>query len=673
MKKIFMTAFCLGLLGSSAYATDYTDVIDLDLIETAADLEGITLVNYDDNEYRSTWDLPIDEALTDSGIKYRVSLIQKKQNAFTFKYGGSVTDTENTSGLFVKQIKVTYVDDDYNNSYTNGYFQQAAFSFGSYGNIQTTGSEFVSCNYDNKVATIVPMGGFTFGAVKLAEDQLVSKIEITWSTEAPVPDVVTPRMNISQAIEGLTPAGSIVNIYCDTPGVTFHYMVTKNGETVQSGEGQLSNPDYYWTAYTFALEGNLDDELVISAYCSKEGWNNSETVSLTATITLPGLRALQMNGWGFEPVIGNVLSLINPNRNSEGENIGTIHYTVNGGEEQTTTDGNLEITLIGNVGDSFTFSGYITEEGYVTSQTTNWDYVLQTNELNAPVFSLKSGEVRNGAVVSISAQDAYKGAGFRYRINGGEWTESTDIWNTTITVTEDCTIEAQTIAQTTGEYSFYVDSAITTATYTIEQLTENEIEVVASDYGQMSWTSKTVACNNVDFFYYGNTTEDSQTEVTYFNMYNLWFCLGNTSPVTGGIQAVKLDWISSGSNARVYFCNEEVASGYWNGKKTPDQESIDNMLELSYAENNGQWVYLNGTANAGKPYILIINDGTSGILSLSRVVVSTNSSVGVQTVDAAKKLDGIFNMNGMAVDSERLTPGLYIVVKEGNVSKILVK
>lgn len=686
MRKSLLAALCVASCGFAAQA-DIVDVIDFELCQTAADMEGIELkTNEEWGEYGATMQLPIDGALTDSGVSYRVGFVQSKGgDSLYFLYSGYVASTENPSGLYLKEMRINYAEG--NSNYATFYFRNDPVGYhgddDAYPNVgynydtwsQYPGNDQVWPEYDGSSTFARPEGAYT-NFVLQPTSYTITNIELTWSETAPVPQVKTPRISLSQQLYGFTPTGTPVKITCDTNSdtrqVTYHYSVTdENGATTQSGEGTTEN---YWDAYTFNIEGEAGQHLTVNAYCTLEGWEQSDTATLDVEITLPGLRSLDNNlNWGYRPIFGSSFTVNNINE------VGDIHYIVNGGEEQVCTEKTLTLPLVGNIGDNYTFEGWVAAEGYANSETTVFEATVQSNALKAPYFTPAGGEVRNGGLVSITCEDAHLSGGFRYRVNNGEWIESTEPFDTNVTITEDCTIEAQTIPQPAGgEYDFMVASDFSSASFTVEVLGENDIEILPEFFSPdlyMSWGQADVEINGVNFHYFGNIESSWSTGVGYFQFNNMYFALANTTAFPGGINSFKLDYNNEWNNGTVvYFADHDISNVSTEGFTAEylGQETMDNAIWMNSNEGS-QWINLEGTANAGKPYMLIANQGMYESPQLIRVVLSGAANTGVAAVSDAAVSDAVYTVSGTRVAAETLTPGLYIVVKEGKASKILVK
>lgn len=690
MKKSLLSALCIGLCGFAAQA-DVTDVINLELIETAAEMEGITLSDRaEDGSTASTMILPVDGSLTDSGITYQLGFVQKDGENIHFLYNGYAAAMENPDGLYLKSVKVTYTSS--NGVYsTKGYGRTTPVGFhGDDNNLpnvgwnSSAGSDWegntdldYTVDYFINYADLYAEGKFQYVVVCPTESEAVESIALVWSETAPVATVKTPSLYLNTQVEGAYPAGTQVQVRCATEGVTFHYQVTNTATNTvtQSGEGTVVN---YWDSFNFELEGQPGDALLIEAWCTKEGFETSEKATQEVTLTLPGLNMPNSNAqWGFNPAKGSRFTITNYNQDNEGQTIGDICYTINGGEVQKVAGRQAVIQLVGEIGDQFLCEVWVAAEGYAPSEKIEFDWTIVTNVLPAPDFSVESGEVRAGTVVQLKLADyqsSMVAAGFRYRINGGEWVVCEDKWNPSFKVVETCTVEAQTLAETEGQYDNYLDSEIVSAAYTLEVLGADAIPVAANAWGEEKFNSYTwgdVEINGVTFGFNGDIYKDYSTQELYFNMSNMYYCLTNKSAINEGIQSVKVD-INGYAGVKLYFSDELMFDYPSVGVEGLPAETQDNVLTVEPSES-GKWISLTGTANAGKRFVLMTNLGYGSNTEVTRLVVSTSDATGVRTVGEAAQLEGVYNLNGMKVSKENLTPGVYVVVKEGKASKVLVK
>lgn len=239
----------------------------------------------------------------------------------------------------------------------------------------------------------------------------------------------------------MTSSGS--SVYLDDPNYISADIEQAAAPTLSIGSGEVANGQtitiiaeagariYYSinggsiAEYTSPIA--ITGPTVLRAYAEKEGLARSWSAKATYTVAdvQPTLGTPMFNvasgdvNWGTQVTI-------------TADDFATLHYTINGGEEQTAT-GSVVLTITENTA----ISAYATCNGYTTSAIASADYTVVYPLLDEPTFSLSSGSVEYGTQVTISVA---VGATVVYTINGGP--NHLALSNTTITIDEDMAIEA---------------------------------------------------------------------------------------------------------------------------------------------------------------------------------------------------------------------------------------
>lgn len=234
--------------------------------------------------------------------------------------------------------------------------------------------------------------------------------------EESIEQVATPALSLAG---GEVASGSQVSI-TSTEGATIYYSI--NGGSYQTYTGAIS----------------ITGPTTLLAYATKAGYADSWTVKAVYTVAdvKPTLATPTMsiaNGsvnWGTQVTI------------QVADAVATLHYSINGGTEQTTT-GNKSISIEGDKGATFAVSAYLTREGYTQSATANGSWTIVYPQLAEPIFSAADNAgIAFGEKVTISVEN---GASVMYTINGGNVQSS--LTTKEIAITEDVTIVAYAAKQ----------------------------------------------------------------------------------------------------------------------------------------------------------------------------------------------------------------------------------
>lgn len=680
MKKELLTLACLAGLGLTASATDFTDVLTLEEAQIAAAMDGgQTIYEYNDGPRPDfTW------FGLESGVEYRiVGIVDGGYDDIQFYYDSGVASIENPDGLYLKSVKIINGDGNvYGRSSAVEFYEDGGRFYPKVGwdeenwtnypgntSLESTGyGDFVAEDPFQYVVVMPTPGSWSY----------CDSIEITWTDVIPVPQVKTPTIFVDDDYNtGAIVSGTIVYMSCNTAESTIHYTVSKNGAAAEEFTGTDGS-----AAAQYEMVGVPGDVFAFTCWATKEGYTVSETVTETATLTLPGLEApngdITPYSW-FECVLGRTGTIRNPNEGGRG----TIVYTINDGEEQESTASSVQFVIEGEIGSMFTVSAYIKCEGYNNSPVVTMSKEIQTNKLNAPYFEPGDGaELQAGQRVRISCNQDWMGKGYKYRVNGGEWivTENSD--DVFITPEGNCTIEAQYLANPEGMYNYYVDSDIASASYTIEVINENMYVLVPAVFGFTGTTLSdhaeyTAELNGVTF-----EAKTGMNSRNYFDWgggssYGDHIC--NLDPMPQGIQRIKTQ--DNYNKAMVVFLSDTpILDNGW-ALYNNFSDDMNNAVVIESADN-GLWVNLaeydeeNGTEFAGKQYMLIRPYDIGGWAATTRIIFDTNENptVGVESVEAETALaDGIYNLNGIVVKNDRLAKGIYVKVANGKASKMIVK
>ena len=251
---------------------------------------------------------------------------------------------------------------------------------------------------------------------KISSSGLSTYVDDINYIEESVEQVSTPALSLSG---GEVAKGSQVSI-TSTEGATIYYSI--NGGSYQTYTGAIS----------------ITGPTTLLAYATKAGYADSWTAKAVYTVAdvKPTLATPTMsiaNGsvnWGTQVTI------------QVADAVATLHYSINGGTEQTTT-GNKSISIEGDKGATFTVSAYLTRDGYTQSTTATGSWTIVYPQLAEPIFSAADNAgIALGAKVTISVET---GASVMYTINGGNVQSA--ISTKEIEITQDMTIVAYAAKQ----------------------------------------------------------------------------------------------------------------------------------------------------------------------------------------------------------------------------------
>lgn len=682
MKKELLTLACLAGLGLTASATDFTDVLTLEEAQIAAAMDG--------QEVNGYWDTghPDFAWFGESGIEYRIGgVVDDEDGGMQFYYGGFVATNDNPDGLYLKSVKFLsddgtvygrttpveyHLDGDTYVPNVGGYFDYSDWSYITYpGNTYLDQSSYGYYVAEEPFPYVVisPNSGTSYH---------ISGIEITWTDQPVVPQVKTPSISInSDYYTQAIPTGTSVSMSCATNDATIHYTVSINGAAAQEFTGTAGT-----SSAEYVMVGNAGDVFAFTCWATKDGYTDSEIVTKEATLTLPGLEAptgdISEYAW-FDCILGRTGTISNPNE----DGIGTIVYTINDGEEQESTATSVQFVIEGEIGSMFTVSAYIKCEGYNNSPVVTMSKEIKTNKLNAPYFEPGDGaEVQAGKQIRIASNQAYMCKGFKYRINEGEWIVAEGEDDVRFNIEADCTVEAQMLANTEGSYSYYIDSDIVSASYTLEVINENMYVLIPAVFGFTGSTLSdhaeyTAELNGVTFE--AKTGMNSRNYFDWGGGSSFGDHICNLDPMPQGIQRIKTE--DNYNKAMVVFLSDTpILDNGWSLYNN-FSDDMNNAVVIESADN-GLWVNLaeydeeNGTEFAGKQYMLIRPYDIGGWSATTRIIFDTNENptVGVENIEAETALaDGIYNLNGIVVKNDRLAKGIYVKVANGKASKMIVK
>ena len=264
-----------------------------------------------------------------------------------------------------------------------------------------------------------------------------------------LPAAATPTF--SPAAGTFTSAQS-VTLADATPGATIYYTVDNSTPTTSS------------LKYTAAI--SVATTTTIKAIAVASGFSSSAVASGTFTINLPAAAAPT-----FSPAAGTFTAAQSVTL-SDTTPAATIYYTVDG--SMPTTASTKYAGAI-SVGSTTTINAIAIATGYSTSAEASATYTINLPAAAAPTFSPAAGTFTT--VQSVTLSDATPGAIIYYTTDGTQPTTASTKYTTAISVGASTTINA--VAAASG----YSNSAVASATYTIN-LPTLAVNVVLSTHDQ---------------------------------------------------------------------------------------------------------------------------------------------------------------------------------------------
>ena len=618
MKNLLLTLTLAALTSATlSAASPGTDIISISTLSDA----GITLPeesNYDTNEYVS----PV------TGISYQLTgLADKGEGIMEFGMGLSLKNTEATE-LYLKEIRVTDMSGSFSVYCGNELISSSPFMQEGISNFNID----IASGILKADAPYHYMGIWPY----LGE---ASSIEIEWSDEAPLATAGRPYIVVNSDLG--CPSGTTVTIDSDTTEALIEVRMTRNNEVIL--ESVLENPA------TVTLSGEIDDVILIEARAvvDQEGWMPSEWISRKVKITPIYLMEpeFSISSYSSIVVLGQSVTISNPNIN------GTMTYSVGGEDPVTTTDSTVTVTVDGQIGDSWSISAYCEADGCETSEIAEWNGTIDTNVCPAPTFSPGEGEQPFGTEIHISA--TYPAQSVTYRINGGEWTTSTSLWDLSVTLEEDMTIEAYSSAE-----SPYVDSEIVSASFSIEQLGELCDVIDCATFGLSGYDEEKIytsdkSANGASYSFKGQCAMNAMN----INSSRYIATVASDKKIT----RIKVDALYN-CGLLLYVSDEIIDQ--------PDASMTPiTIVEGEYA--SGEWITMSETSTAKYFYLTTVDGYMSN--NISRVVVEYSSgSVGIITIDdSASDVDTVYHdLTGRRVVSPG--KGIYLKTSNGKTSKVIV-
>lgn len=625
-------------------------------------------------------------------------------------YIGNITAPE---GLWIKSITVV---NNYSSIQPTIFYSEEPFEFDA----RYSQSHMAISGMESKYVIDEPSRYFMI----VESYTKFNDIIVEWTDVKPVPTVRTPEI---QCYADKYVPGTQAYVKTETIGATLTGRVFINGEaatdydfTYQQGE---------WDSYTFAMPGKAYDTVRLEVVGSKEGWVDSETAVAEWTLSEPPCPRPVFNGSSYINYVveGNpvVINVFDEEGNAiEGADI-TYRYhgygTPEGGDPNDdyvyeewsvwfTAAAPVEVTIPESVkvGMVFDIEAKATAPGYSEGDSREVYPTVKSAKATAPTFSVEDGaQLEAGESFQIIKDWLYPE--LHYTINGGE--EIVTGENNAYVYINAETTSYEVVAWCGG--GGFEDSDKVTLNVSLYVLPAN-VDVLVPD-GPSEGDSYKYSLHTL----YGSSHNGSIEYLAYCGYWNDAFYLtgsnssynaigyiGNTTAGGFTITKIRVD-INNGSTALVYFADEALVDGGTNllGGAESNAAFGDNgvpCLAIADWYNYGfdipsfkpnQWIDL---AEANE-YLIdegYIDEGDNELRVNDRKYFGIRAFIGSQTMYIDRvmieyssdptSVEGLaadnddanavyYNLSGVRVDSDNMTPGLYIRVNGDKASKVVIK
>lgn len=556
----------------------------------------------------------------------------------------------------------------------------------------------------------------------------VQSITINWTDEKPVPTVMKPEISCwANPVE----VGSSVSIKTATVGATINASVYVNDE-LAANQPEAWVQDSEWSSMTVTLPGKAGDKVRVEAYASKTDWAESETAiwECASLAMSPAPRPSITKVGSDESYISYVLpgEQIQIAVNTTGDNGESVAlegakvvyvYGWNDWENEENSFRSEEFeaaapavfTVPANapVGVSFYVEAVATAEGYRESNKNELYTSVISPVLPAPSFSHQDGAMlKAGGALTIYRPD--RATEIHYTVNGGE-EQVSDAYTVEIPVVEEITV----VAWATGNAPFEPSEKVTVSVSTEKfeawmdvincytfGMSNDETDSTSKIYDSVLTNAET----GVHYEYYGGfwqrTIDGEDVNCFYMNGRSSADIpyIRSTVPAintTGDevpVNSVMLDsYLGTGffvflSNEKIEL-KDEMTNYDYDGTETVRFTIVgdDNVGSdySDYVAAPGVMVKLSEVQKMlgndevkydDKKYIAIAPVLANQGYYLSRAVIgycNPNTAAELVSADALNGDEVLYNLNGLQVKADNLTPGIYVRVANGKTSKILVK
>lgn len=548
-------------------------------------------------------------------------------------------------------------------------------------------------------------GVYKYFYISSAQERMLD-IAVEWTEEKP--EVTAPAPEVyADDYEGMNPE---CYVYVEGSEGFFLDIKVYHNDVLDT---ELSKQ--YETNYvSFPAGGKAGDVLKVEAFAYAPDYTNSETVSQEWTLENAPAAMPEMSGAlsGGAAIPGMEITLTSE---TEGANISyKLEYAdwsswpptlTPAGEGSGASPLTFTVPADAEIGTELLVTATATAEGCAESEEMEEYLSIISDVLTVPNFSVEDkAEVMKGSSLTISRSGNFAKT-IHYIVNGGE-EQTSDEYNVTLTVDEDMTVEAWV----SGEAPFK-DSEHVIIGVTVENFTETQHVIVPEDFTtdptQLADYNKnlyTTTKGNISYTYDGGMYPQS-LDGENFNTFYMYTNQGssilyNSTPVEKGVYAFKITPVYQSSAVYVAVSDEPITEVTEELQNWDDPTAanivrlrIGNSASTETVAGYNEWIKLsdfmnpvaaeeNAAAEADgalktfvPKYFAMYAFGASSTY-IRRVVVDVtdHTTDGVEGIEAEGLGNGeIYNLNGVRVDGDNLTPGVYVRMVNGKAEKFMVK
>ena len=278
----------------------------------------------------------------------------------------------------------------------------------------------------------------------------------------------------------------------------------------------------------------------------------------------------------------------------------------------------------------------------------------------APAFSPEAGAVAAGTVVTITSPT--EGASIYYTLDGTEPTKASTLYTGGITVSDAVTVKAVATKEgmldsevVTASYTIAVEGAMTAVFDFSAPQSLNPAQTAPEAGKETSLDGLTLTANAISIAFDKNGASTAP---------RLW---NPTGASTGQIDfraysKNTLTVTATGATIVSITFNPRNSSSNWKGFTT--------SVAGEWTANNKINVF---TPTTAEPSVILTASGTSNIGSIEVTYLPTTTGItAIEANDDAAPVE-YYNIQGMRVNADNLTPGLYIRRQGRAATKIYVK
>ncbi|MCM1348119.1 MAG: chitobiase/beta-hexosaminidase C-terminal domain-containing protein [Firmicutes bacterium] len=285
-----------------------------------------------------------------------------------------------------------------------------------------------------------------------------------------------------------------------------------------------------------------------------------------------------------------------------------------------------------------------------------------------PEFSVNGGMVEEGTSVAITC--ATSGASIHYTVDGTEPTETSELYTSPLSITDNITIKAIAVKTDMN------NSAVASVSYVIKREGQQNVTFDFTNISSLTPSFDPTAApetDNSNKYYNIDNTELYAGPVTF---------VAKATDESDKGTATRLYVRTSDMQLRIYKKNqftlstskgyvlEKIVINYNNTASIPLADGQKGTY--AYADKVGTWTSSNDKVSAVT--FAIPADGSNSQINSIEVICNQDlSAIESVAVDNSNAPVEYFNLQGVRVDADNMVPGIYVRRQGTEVTKILVK